>query len=352
MPKLYIIKSGINPPEIKLEFNNNNPLIFGAKNGEAYSLIDSISKHTDGFRQREITIPKKLYTQSLNPTGENRILQITKDNSKEFEEFVKKYPDTKKYKELSKRNIIGLDKTNKKKEHSIGHLWEFPDIIKFGKTKIIYLKKIKYKKKIKPKIKPTPKLELKSNQKLKLKKKSNPKLKLGSTQKMSTYYIIDSFVERGELKINIRKGKIIDSYGRKGVITFYKKTSKRYKVLLGKLFGTFLQREINIPTYLFTTSLNPTDKNRILKITVDNIEEFEKLEENFKDTMPDGKRFLNFQKLQKELNNRHFIGIDQTIRKEFDGFNSFGCIWRYIDEIKIGKTETIVSKSKSKSKNK
>ena len=59
MPKLYIIKSGINPPEIKLEFNNNNPLIFGAKNGEAYYLIDSISKYTSGFRQREITIPKK-----------------------------------------------------------------------------------------------------------------------------------------------------------------------------------------------------------------------------------------------------------------------------------------------------
>lgn len=112
----------------------------------------------------------------------------------------------------------------------------------------------------------------------------------------------------------------------------------------------FRQREISIPKELYTTSLNPTGKNRILKITKDNLEEFEKLEDEFKLQMKDGSHILEFEKLQRELNKRHIIGIDQTIRKGTYGLQSFGCIWHYIDKIKIGKTEKIVVKSTKKAK--
>ena len=84
-----------------------------------------------------------------------RILKITKDNIDKYKEFIKNYSsnDPTLYKYISKKNIIGLVDMRFGEEHVNGKLWEFPDIINFGETELIYSEKPKPKPKPKPKTK-------------------------------------------------------------------------------------------------------------------------------------------------------------------------------------------------------
>ena len=134
MDNLYILEYGLSPPEIKLELHDGMPLRFFTKDQFGYYMFKGFNTKYGGFRQLKITIPKKLYTTSLNPKGQNRILKITKDNIDKYKEFIKNYlsNDPTLYKYISKKNIIGLVDMRFGEEHVNGKLWEFPDIINFG----------------------------------------------------------------------------------------------------------------------------------------------------------------------------------------------------------------------------
>ena len=92
--------------------------------------------------------------------------------------------------------------------------------------------------------------------------------------------------------------------------------------------------EIIIPKELFTTSLYPNGKNRVLKITKNNIKEYKKL-----------KLSDNFYSI---LTGRNIIGVDVTSKFIYKHISVDGTInppeafiWQKPSQIKIKKIETV-----------
>jgi hypothetical protein len=109
-------------------------------------------------------------------------------------------------------------------------------------------------------------------------------------------------------------------------------------------FGGYKIYEITIPKELFTTSLHPKGKNRVLKITKNNIEEYKKLMRRCWET----EGIVNgFNYLVIVLNKRNIIGVDATskfIKKHVAPrliFHSEAYIWQKPSQIKIKKIETV-----------
>ena len=67
-------------------------------------------------------------------------------------------------------------------------------------------------------------------------------------------------------------------------------------------FGGYIIYEIFIPNNLFTSSFNPRTKNKIVKVSKQNLNEYIKLKRNY----GGHKNFIN------EMKNRNIIGIDAT----------------------------------------
>nr|QBK88762.1 MAG: hypothetical protein LCMiAC01_04440 [Mimivirus LCMiAC01] len=113
---------------------------------------------------------------------------------------------------------------------------------------------------------------------------------------------------------------------------FSRKNSFWYNVeqRIGKeYYGGYIIYEINIPKILFTTSFNPI-KNKIVKITKKNINEYKKLTKQYKGS-------INF---IKEMKKRNIIGIDATskfISKHRSLNPPEGYIWKFPNTIKIKK---------------
>ena len=141
MLTFYHIQMKIEPEKIKNGKQISKGLLLFKKNSPSYKLAKNISSLYGGFYQTEILIPTNLYTTSFTPT-DNRIIKISKNNLKEYEEFRKKYSKDL-IKELNKRHIIGFDSTDImvfKKMDGGGVLWNIPNEIKIGKTEKILVK--------------------------------------------------------------------------------------------------------------------------------------------------------------------------------------------------------------------
>jgi hypothetical protein len=102
--------------------------------------------------------------------------------------------------------------------------------------------------------------------------------------------------------------------------------------------------EITIPKELYTTSLYPKGKNKILKITKNNIKEYKKLMRQCWKFNGKGK---GFHYLVIELTKRNIIGVDATskfIRKHMQSamiFEPEAFIWQKPSQIKIKKIKTV-----------
>ena len=97
-------------------FTNEFPLFMSKKNSWWYEMKINDGKPKDGYKGGyyiyQITIPKELFTTSLHPT-KNKILKITKNNIDEYIKYLDLHCDGTFQSELAKRNIIGVDATNK-----------------------------------------------------------------------------------------------------------------------------------------------------------------------------------------------------------------------------------------------
>ena len=117
---------------------------------------------------------------------------------------------------------------------------------------------------------------------------------------------------------------------------FSKKNSRWYYIWkdISKDYGGYIEYKISFPRTLYTTSFNPRIKNKIVKITKENIQEYKYLKKKYKG-------HINF---IKEMNKRNIIGIDATskfiikyvalLRSPPEGF-----IWKFPKTIKIKKYE-------------
>ena len=128
---------------------------------------------------------------------------------------------------------------------------------------------------------------------------------------------------------------------------YSKKNSFWYNVEqdIGKTdYGGYIIYEIEIPKLQFTTSFNPIKKNKIVKLTPKNIQEYIKILTEV------AKKKYNF---IEEMNNRNIIGIDATakfIREKNEEYSFIeisegligitsdeGFIWKFPRTIKIKK---------------
>lgn len=141
---------------------------------------------------------------------------------------------------------------------------------------------------------------------------------------MPKFYHVHSSVEASA----IEKNKITGQY-----LYFSKKDSYFYNswITLSKNeYGGYIIYEIYIPSNMFTTSFNPRTKNKIVKITRENIVEYKKLRKIYK-----GQEIF-----RKEMDSRGIIGIDCTDKfthkHQSVGFPTMeGHIWRFPRSIKI-----------------
>lgn len=114
---------------------------------------------------------------------------------------------------------------------------------------------------------------------------------------------------------------------------FSRKNSRWYRnwKSVGEDYGGHLEYKISFPRTLYTTSFNPRSKNKIVKITKENIKEYKNLKKKYR-----GVKFI------EEMNKRNIIGIDCTPKWTFK-HNSLlisvmeGYFWKKVKEIKIEK---------------
>ncbi len=148
---------------------------------------------------------------------------------------------------------------------------------------------------------------------------------------MLKFYHIETKLKPDEIKIS----KKIKKYG----LVFLKKSNPSYNmaVNISVFDGGFRQVEICIPKKLYTTSLHPTEKNRILKVTKENFKEYKELMAKY----PIKKELYN------ELSKNNIIGIDATDIMVFGKIDGGGVLWKMPPEIIIGKTEKMLVKVKT-----
>ena len=142
MPYYYHIHRGIKPCSLDNKFIKNRPLFFSKKNSIWYNIEKEISKDYGGYRMYEIYIPRTYFTLSFNPKTKNKILKITPDNIKEYNEL---YPHFPFINNMKKSNIIGIDATQDLNGlYSMGtppegYIWKKPKDIKIKLIEIVKL---------------------------------------------------------------------------------------------------------------------------------------------------------------------------------------------------------------------
>ena len=135
-------------------FIKDVPLFMSKKNSRWYinyiSMGTLSTGYTGGYSIWKITIPKELFTTSLHPKGENKILKITKRNIVDYKKMLKQYKGRNALiNELTERHIIGIDVTSKftYKHQALGGLipleafiWQKPSQIKIKKIETVKYK--------------------------------------------------------------------------------------------------------------------------------------------------------------------------------------------------------------------
>ena len=120
-----------------------------------------------------------------------------------------------------------------------------------------------------------------------------------------------------------KSSKLEKQFINNNLLFFSKKNSGWYNMEKDIGQTNFGGYKIYIPDNMFTTSFNPRTKNKIVKITKNNLEEYKKIVKKY------GKKYF--------LQNKNIIGIDST----FEHPNNFvqgppeGYIWKKPKEIKI-----------------
>ena len=118
---------------------------------------------------------------------------------------------------------------------------------------------------------------------------------------MPKYYHIHRSIKRSNIENNFKDGKML---------FFSKKNSFWYNfektIGLEDGYGGYSEYEISIPQKYFTYSLKPQKKNKILKLTPKNIEDFIRLHKNIEN------KYNSPKVLRDEYINKNFIGIDAT----------------------------------------
>ena len=145
---------------------------------------------------------------------------------------------------------------------------------------------------------------------------------------MPTYYQIHRGIISSEVENRFIKNR---------PFFFSKKNSFWYNIEkeISKDYGGYIIYEIYIPKHLFTKSFNPRNKNKIVKITKQNINEYKKLKKTYK----------GYNNFIREMNKRNIIGIDATstfIYKHTSLSPPEGYLRKKTKNIKIKKTSTII----------
>jgi hypothetical protein len=129
-----------------------------------------------------------------------------------------------------------------------------------------------------------------------------------------------------------KKSSEIDTKFINGTSLFFsKKNSNWYNIEkeTSKDYGGYHEYEIYIPSSLFTASFNPTTKNKIVKISKNNIKEYYALRMKYNR----GSYYFI-----EEMKKRNIIGIDATTDLMFNYSISGppeGFIWKKTKDIKI-----------------
>ena len=148
---------------------------------------------------------------------------------------------------------------------------------------------------------------------------------------MPKYYQIHRGIENSEVENNF----IINR-----AFFFSKENSWWYNVEkdISKDYGGYIIYEITIPNNLFTLSFNPRTKNKIVKVTKQNINEYYKLK----------KTYRGHDIFIKEMNKRNIIGIDATsiIHKSLSPPE--GYLWQKPKSIKIKMIKIVKLNNKSR----
>ena len=144
---------------------------------------------------------------------------------------------------------------------------------------------------------------------------------------MPLYYQIHRGLELSEIENKFIKNR---------AFFFSKKNSMWYNIekQISEDYGGYIIYEISIPNNLFTLSFNPRTKNKIVKITKENIDEYKKLKKTYKGR----NNFI------EEMNKRNIIGIDATseiINKHWSLPAPEGYIWQKPKSIKIKKYKIV-----------
>ncbi len=124
---------------------------------------------------------------------------------------------------------------------------------------------------------------------------------------------------------------------------FSKKNSRWYNVekQISEDYGGYIIYEIYIPNNIFTLSFTPRTKNKIVRITRQNINEYKKLIKTYKGR----NNFI------KEMNKRNIIGIDATsefIYKHKTLPPPEGYLWQKPKSLKIKMIKIVKLNNKSK----
>jgi len=148
---------------------------------------------------------------------------------------------------------------------------------------------------------------------------------------MPLYYQIHRGLELSEIENKFIKNR---------AFFFSKKNSMWYNIekQISEDYGGYIIYEISIPNNLFTLSFNPRTKNKIVKITTQNINEYKKLK----------KTYRGHDNFIKEMNKRNIIGIDATsefIHKHKTLPPPEGYLWKKPKSIKIKRIKIVKLKS-------
>ena len=120
---------------------------------------------------------------------------------------------------------------------------------------------------------------------------------------------------------------------------FSKKNSIWYNIekKASKEFGGYRMYEIYIPQTYFTLSFNPKTKDKIVKITLDNIKEYRELK-----VIPNG-FYPHYPFIDNIKKKRNIIGIDATLEHNELRITGLpeGYIWKKPKDIKIKLIEIV-----------
>ena len=115
MPIFYHIHRSIIPSMIEENFIDHYPLFFSLKDSVWYKIeldICQNSEEYNGCTIYKISIPKKIFVNSIKKYSTPKILQISIDNIFDYKKFIEKNDNL--IKSLSDHNIIGVDLTDEK----------------------------------------------------------------------------------------------------------------------------------------------------------------------------------------------------------------------------------------------